>query len=274
MNLSSDNRTTNSLGTDDFSISFASPISLGDGVWEMSLVSSNFWNSNPNISSTLYNNDYFSYSPDAGVTWKVITLDTGTYNVAEINAETQRQITAYGDLGGNIVISANTATLKVVIETTAPYEVDLGTGSLFYELLGYSVAQIAAPLTGYTTGALRANINRGVNNIYLRSDIVESGGSYDSKIGSDIVTDLAFQGRSPGSSVYIQKPYQLWIPVKRTQYLNDIRIRVTDQLGRRYSLRDEPVNVQFYLRPSKVERERKLFDNFSTGIKGEMTKLK
>lgn len=274
MNLSSDNRDPDSIGTDNFTITFRSPVFLGDGLWEMSLVSANFYNSNPNISGPLYNNNFFDYSPDGGATWKTITLPEGTYNLAQINVEVQRQITDNGDVGSQIVFAANVSTLKAVIETFTTYQVDLGTGSLLYELLGYSLAQIATPLSGYTTGDLRANINRGVNNIYLRSDLVESGGSYDSKIGSDIITDLAFQGRPPGSSVYIEKPYQLWIPVKRAQYIAQVRIRITDQLSRRYSIRDEPLNVQIYFRPSKMERTRKLFDNFSTGIKGELSKLK
>jgi len=266
LNLSSDNRTADSVGTDDFVIHFASPLKLGSDQWEMSMVSANFWNANPNISGPLYNNDFFSYSPD-GVIWKVITLPEGTYSIQAINAEVQRQIAANGDIAANVLFAPNSTTLKAEITTVAPYEVDLGTGSLLYDLLGFTLAQVAAPLTGYNTGALRANINRGVNNIYLHCDLVDSAGSYDSSKGSDILTDLAFQGRAPGQGVYIEKKYQMWLPVKKDQFVQTVRVRMTDQLNRRYSIRDEPMNVQIYLRPAKMERNRKLFENFTQGIK-------
>lgn len=270
LNLSSDNRQAGET-TDDYVIQFNSPINLGDNVWEMSVVSANLWNTNSNISGPLYNNDYFSYWN--GAVWKVITLPEGIYNTAQINAEMQRQIIANGDIGANIVFAANPSTLRIELTTLGGYQVDLGTGSLLYDLLGFSLAQIAAPLSGFVVGANRANINRGVNNIYLRCDLVDPAGSYDSKVGSDILTDLAFQGRPPGSSVYIEKKYQMWIPVKRQQYLPSVRVRMTDQLGRRYSIRDEPLNVQLYMRPSKQERNRKLFENFASGVKGEIQKL-
>lgn len=267
LNLSSDNRTTGSIGTDDFVIHFTSPLNLGSEAWEMSMVSANFWNANPNISGPLYNNDYFSYSPD-GVTWKVITLPEGTYSIQAINAEVQRQIAANGDIAANVLFAPNSTTLKAEITTVAPYEVDLGTGSLLYDLLGFTLAQVAAPLTGYNTGALRANINRGVNNIYLHCDLVDPSSSYDSTQGSDILSDLAFQGRAPGQGVYIEKKYQMWIPVVRKTIIQDVRVKMTDQLGRRYSIRGEPMNVQIYMRPVKMERNRKLFENFAQGIKG------
>lgn len=270
LNLSSDNRTANSLGTDDFTIQFGSPIALGDLQWEMSVVSANFWNSNPNISGTLYNNNYFDYSPDGGVNWKTITFLEGTYSVQSINAEMQRQINAYGDVGTNIVFAPNNATLRVELTTLGTYQVDLGTGSFLYELLGFTLAQIAAPLSGFVVGGNVANINRGVNNIYLRSDLVDAAGSFDSKVGSDILTDLAFQGRAPGSSVYIEKKYQLWLPVKRTPFINSIRVRLSDQLDRRYSIRNEPLNVQIYIRPAKSERNRKIFENFADNIKSSV----
>lgn len=265
LNLSSDNRTPDSLGTDDFTIQFNSPIPLGDNIWEVSVVSANMWNTNPNISSTLYNNDYFSYFN--GAINQVITLPEGTYSVPAINAAIKKQLQANGDLPGNITFVANTATLKVEITTIAPYTVDLGTGSLLYELLGFSLAQIAAPIgPGTVSGANVADINRGVNNIYLRCDIINPIGSYDSPNSSQILTDLAFQGRPIGSSVYIEKKYQMWIPVKRAQQLNTVRVRITDQLNRRYSFRDQPVNVQLYMRPAKTETNKKLFENVQKAI--------
>jgi hypothetical protein len=270
LNLSSDNRQSGQ-STDDYIIQFNSPINLGDNVWEMSVVSANLWNANPNISGPLYNNNYFSYFN--GAINQVITIPEGIYNTAQLNAEIQRQITANGDTALNVVFTANPSTLRIELTTLGGYTVDLGTGSLLYELLGFSPAQIAAPLSGFVVADFRANLNRGINNIYLRCDLVDPSGSYDSKVGSDILTDLAFQGRPPGSSVYIEKKYQMWIPVKRQQFLPSVRVRITDQLGRRYSIRDEPLNVQLYMRPSKQERNRKLFENFAVGVKGQIQRL-
>lgn len=271
LNLSSDNRTANSLGTDDFTIQFGSPLALGDLQWELSLVSANFWNSNPNISGPLYNNNFFDYSPDGGATWKTIVLAEGTYSVQSVSAEVQRQIAANGDIAANVKFSPNNATLRVELTLVAPYQVDLGTGSSLYELLGFTLAQIAAPISAlFTVGGNIADVNRGVNNVYIRCDLLDAAGSYDSKVASDIITDAAFQGRAPGSSVYIEKKYQLWLPVKRVPFVSTVRVRLSDQLGRRYSIRGEPLNVQIYMRPAKTEKNRKIFENFAESIKASV----
>lgn len=271
LNLSSDNRTTDSLGSDDFVIQFASPIKLGDLQWELSVVSVNFWNSNPNVSGPLYNNNYFDYSPDGGATWKTITFLEGTYSVQGLQSEIARQVTSNGDIAANIVFSPNNSTLRVELQILGTYQVDLGTGSLLYELLGFTPAQIAAPfVAGFYVGGNVANLNRGINQIYLRSDLIDPQGSYDSKVGSDVLTDCAFQGRPSGASVTIEKKYQIWLPVKKVPYIESVRIRLSDQLGRRYSIRDEPLSVQLNMRVSKVEKNRKIFENFAESIQKSM----
>lgn len=274
LNLSSDNRAPESLGTDDFVIRFASAIQLGDLQWELAVVSANFWNSNPNVSGPLYNNNFFDYSPDGGVTWKTVNLLEGTYSIQSISSEVQRQITSNGDLGSSVVFSPNNATLRCEITITAPFQIDLGTGSLLYELLGFTPAQIAAPLVaGFYVGGNVANINRGISNVFIRSDIIDPAGSYDSRVGSDVISDASFIGRQPGSSVYIEKKYQLWIPVKRTPYITSVRVRLSDQLGRRYSIRDEPFSCQLYIRPVKNERNKKIFENFAESIQKSMMQV-
>lgn len=262
MNFSSDFRTSGSVGTDDFVIRFNPPLRLGRDKYEMALESYNMYNTWPNIAAE-YGNHYFSYSPDGGATWKVITFPDGTYNAEAVEEEINKQVIAYGDDATKFNFVPSYVTSKYTLEITAPYQVDLGTGSTFYESVGFSLAQIAAPITVTTLAANIADINRGVNNIYLHCSLVDTQGSYDSGVGTDILSDLSFIGRSPGENIYVQNPYPLYVAMTNTENVSEVRFRITDQLDRRYNLRNQPVNVKVHIRAIKKQNNETLYQSFA-----------
>jgi hypothetical protein len=107
----------------DFITVFKDPINLTQNKkYEAALLSIDTYNSFPNISSDDKNpltveNNIFKYSTDDGSTWKIITFDTGSYQLADINNEIQRQMVINGDYDNTnksyyITITANISTLN------------------------------------------------------------------------------------------------------------------------------------------------------------------
>lgn len=73
----------------DWTTFFSPPLYLNPKrKYEMALVNLETYNSIPNVSM---NNNTLVYSADSGKTWKTITIPEGSYEVAQINAEIQRE---------------------------------------------------------------------------------------------------------------------------------------------------------------------------------------
>lgn len=238
--------------TDDFVLKLGAPMVLGGDRFECGLISYSLENANPNVSPT-YSNNTFSYSPDAGVTWYPVVLPEGTYNIDQMQSALDAAVISDGFVAGNIVFLPNFATLRVTIVLTAPYQIDLS-GSLFYLLLGFSAAQIAAPLTVTTVGANVADINRGVVGIYVKVSFVEPNSSINSTVQDTILSDVNFIGQPPGSLVNTRFSYPVFVDMLPTRTIDTIRITIVDQDGRAYYLRNRPVNMQIEIRKKKVER--------------------
>src|SRR5271155_1173985 len=67
--------------------------------YEAALLSLDIYNSIPNI---IYGkNNAFEYSVDSGSTWKIVTIDTGAYELSTTNNEIQTKMIAEGDFDGN-----------------------------------------------------------------------------------------------------------------------------------------------------------------------------
>src|SRR5271166_3822508 len=62
--------------------------------YEAALLSLDMYNSIPNIIDG--ENNVFEYSVDSGSTWKVVTINTGAYELSAINNEIQRTMIAEG----------------------------------------------------------------------------------------------------------------------------------------------------------------------------------
>ena len=85
-----------------FTYRFPTPINVED--CEMALVNLETWYSFANVTSS---NNKFRYSVDGGNTWILIEMETGAYQLEEINDEIQRLMDSQ-----IITILPNTSTLK------------------------------------------------------------------------------------------------------------------------------------------------------------------
>jgi len=128
--------------TSDFTTKYSPSIILDPGKkYEAALLSIDLYNSIPNITDK---NNKFEYSTSAGVTWKVIIIDPGSYELSAINDEIQRQMIANGDYDKinnlpYISTSANISTLKSVIQiSNEGYSVLFGSDSIG-SVLGFDV---------------------------------------------------------------------------------------------------------------------------------------
>src|SRR5687768_13300539 len=66
---------------------FPTPIILPDYDFEIAFVNLETWYSFANVTSS---NNKFRYSVDGGNTWKLISIETGSYELESINDEIQR----------------------------------------------------------------------------------------------------------------------------------------------------------------------------------------
>jgi hypothetical protein len=259
--LSSDNkRVTDS--TDDFVIEFSSPIQLyekdkgpqGDTnplkkeyQWRLALSALYTWYSYANVSISEYSNARFTYSPDAGATWKNVDLTDGVYSLAALNTAIKSGIDTLGDASANVDIVPNYSTGKVFLVLTGTYQVDFST-SLMYLLLGFSAGQVAAPITVSTYGANVGNINNSINSLQIHCDLLEGGGgSYASQYASDVL--YTFVPRSaPYSAIEVSPQQRLYVDIPQKEQIRGIRVRLSDQLNRRINLRGEPMNLVLHLK--------------------------
>ena len=247
--LSSSNRSRGV--TDDYFIDFPQAISLEQKPgyqWLVSVHRISTFFSFYNI-STDYGNNVLRYSPNNGVTWKNITITGGQYSFTQLDSVINSLIVANGDVANNINILANFSELKFILKVTAPYQVDLSFGNL-YQILGFSTAQIAAPITATTQGLLSANIQNGLNEIYLNCSLV-NGSWFNDSVGETLNSFLPLT--PAGSSIVVQYAQPIYVPLRTdTQYIRSVRIYLRDNLSRRVNLNGEDLQVILHLRREPI----------------------
>src|SRR5271155_2344701 len=145
--------------------------------YEAALLSLDMYNSIPSIIDG--KNNAFEYSVDSGSTWKIITIDTGGYELSAINKEIQRKMIAEGDCDGNnslcyITITANESRGTSIINiTNINYRVDFGTPHSIGSVLGFNVTDLLSH--GYNESSNKVDIMH-INSILVSINIIS--GSY------------------------------------------------------------------------------------------------
>jgi len=110
--------------------------------YEAALLFLDTYKSIPNITKGKINK--FKHSNDDGVSWKVLKLDTGLYEVETLSDEIQRLMTINGDYEDintefYISIVPNKIKLSCIVHISNPnYKVDFATQKLFASLLGFN----------------------------------------------------------------------------------------------------------------------------------------
>lgn len=219
----------------DFTNRFNNPITLNKK-YKMALTRLETYYSIPNITSE---NNTFVYNN------KTITLPIGTYEIAHINREIQRQLELNDDWDfinkkHYIEIGANTATLCCYIyinNSNISVKMDQST---IRTVLGFSSRVLQM---GYHESDGIVNIMP-VNSIMVNCDIV--GGSYVNESERPVIYSF-FPDANPGYKI-IEIPRQLiYLPVIAPDRISTIRIWLTDQDGKLINLRGEKLTINFHL---------------------------
>ena len=230
----------------DFTTNFSSPIYLNQNKhYEAALLSIDLYNSIPNITDK---NNKFKYSNDSGNTWKIITLNKGSYELQAINDEIQRQMIINDDYDSAnnefyITITANVSELKSIVNiANALYQVDFSVENSIGSTLGFQPQVISH---GYNKSQDIVDITK-VNSVLVNVDIIS--GSYVN--GTQLPTKYSFNPNrvSPGYKIDERpNPTLIYFPIHRST-INCIRVWLTDQNMNLIDLRGEEVTVKLCIR--------------------------
>mgnify|MGYP003529801874 FL=1 len=229
-----------------FTYRFPTPIILHDYDYEIALVNLETWNSFANVTSA---NNLFKYSVDGGNTWKLITIETGAYELESINDEIQRLMKANRDWDAvnnayYISVSANTSTLKSIIDiTNADYKIDFTISNSLRSILGFDSVILSQ---GHNVSDSIVNIID-FNSIFVNCDCIN--GSYVNGISSPVIYSFGPKV-SPGYRI-VENPVNLiYLPLNR-KTLSEFSIWITDQAGRPIDFRGENITCRFHIRSIK-----------------------
>jgi len=233
-----------SSDTSDWSTHFNQPLYLNPKrKYELALVNLETYNSIPNVTAV---NNTFVYSSDNGAVWKTITIPEGSYEIAHIAAEIQRQLVINGDWNAQakspyISIGPNKSTLRAFIEITSQtYKVDMAS-SRIKTLLGFNPQMLSS---GYYEGENPVDIQT-VNSILVNCDLIN--GSFLNGTQSPVVYSF-FPYVSPGYKI-IENPNNLvYLPISQAGNVNRVRVWLTDQAERQLNIRGETITIRFHIR--------------------------
>ena len=232
---------------DDFTISFASPITLSSD-YEVTLLSLSYVNSIRNI-DTSYNNTTFRYSPDNGSTWKTVTIPSGGYGLYDIDTYFKTVMKANNDYTAAtptadeiyyLSFSVNANVQRVVLTVSNNYQFDFATGD-FRLLIGAPASVISAT----TTLTTAADLSRGISSLYLNCDLVN--GSTLNGVASQHIASFT-PDVPPGILGLFTPTSRYYMPIS-VRSIQRIRVYFTDQDARPVSFFGEAVTVDLHLRP-------------------------
>ena len=216
--------------TTNFITKLSPPIRLSTTKkYEAALLSIDLFNTIPNITEE---NNKFKYSIDSGVTWKIISLNIGAYEINGINDEIQRQMTINGDydMVNNehyINITTKIAEFKCIINiANQNYRVDFGIENSIGSTLGFHPVVISQ---NYNISQEIVDITK-INSVLVNVDFIS--GSYVNGIQSSAMYSFDPNSVSPGYKINeCPNPSLIYYPVNRTD-ISSIRIWLTDQTNK------------------------------------------
>lgn len=239
MLLTLDSSTLSNVNSDDFTIDFTNPINVNQGIHELALLKCNLWYSYFNV-STEYNNNTFQYTTNLAQV-RTVTIPNGNYTILQLNTYIAAVMAANGD-SISVSFTPNYSTLKVTITLSNGYSINLTTSD-FNILLGWNKA--IYNFVGAQDGQLPANINRDINSLLISCDII--GGSFKNGVISNVLYSFV-PSVPPGANIEVVPTTVVYLPVIQPDFITKIRIRITDQLGRRVNLNGQPVTYLLHLR--------------------------
>jgi len=213
--------------------------------YEAALLSIDTYNSIPNI--TKGKNNIFKYSTDNGFSYKILELNTGSYEVDTLSDEIQRLMAKNGDydIENNsfyITISPNTSYLTSIVNITNPnYKVDFSVSKSFHSLLGFKKIVLSH---GYNESTSIVDIMT-VNSILVNIDIIS--GSYVN--GASLPVIYSFYPNVPPGYKIVERPNPelTYHPISRND-ISIMKVWLTNQDNKSVDLRGETLTLRIKIR--------------------------
>lgn len=249
------------LDPSDFLVQFRPSINLDTLKYEVAISKINTWFTSINITS-----GNIRWSDDGGSSWHNIAIPTGNYTVSSINDllkkyqedegvhDTSGTTTKYG-----ISVTSNYATNKVEITIDNTINsgandfrwdlTDAGDSSNIRDFLGFDDQVISTGASTKTVfpGDNIANVNNNVDAWQIRTDLHRN--AYGDGGTSNVI--FQFVPQVPPSAHIDIEPLHLQFYQVNRQVIDSIRVKLTDNLGRKIDLNGEHMVVTFTLRPIK-----------------------
>jgi hypothetical protein len=247
--LKLDSTSLNNQNEGDFVVKFPSPINLKNDDYELALIKLNLWYSWHNISVDKTNNVFRYFN---GVVWRPqIVIPNGQYSLTAINAiliETlidngDFTVDAFGQNVYDVAIEPNFSTLRTKITTENGYQLDLTSGDLNL-LLGCD--KVIVTVSGDCPQV--ANINDSINALIVNCDIISGDASYSNSNKSRVLYSFVPESVA-GTNINVSPTTLIYLPVDvNNGLLSEIRIFITDNLGRSIDFNGEPITYLLHLR--------------------------
>jgi len=215
----------------------------------MALVNLETYYSFPNISDE---NNVFRYSPgftEVGRSdvddsrqrqWVEVQISEGSYDLIDIAETIKIAMKRNGHNDESIKITANTNTLKSVLEIQGDFQVDFRARNSISSVLGFR-NQVYEE--GIHESDSVVNI-LSINSILVNVDVI--GGSYVNGRTQNPIYSF-FPNVSPGYKI-VENPRNLvYLPVILDK-INKMETAVTDQNGKQLNLRGENLTIRYHLR--------------------------
>lgn len=212
----------------EISCSIFPPVLLDESKqYGIALLSIGTYNSIPNIEEGKSNKFYYADN-------KVLTIETGTYELTAINKYLQEKLGSK-----NIKITANHNTFQCKI--TCNFFIDFSKPNSIGPLLGFH-DRILEPYVEHTSSGAIEIFD--VNSINVQLNI--ASGSFHNGI-PDHTIHTFFASVPPGYKLISTPQNLIYFPLN-THIIDNLALRITDQLGRLISFRGEHISVRLHLK--------------------------
>lgn len=227
--------------------------------WEVALVGGAYTNTISNVSAAIGNNT-FRYSHNSGANWTVVTLSPGGYSVADVDRFLKESLHANNHYtesppGSGIYVypinlGIDLALYRVTVSLSAGFYIDFsnnGTSTL-YQLLGFAGAPITT--SGTTIAPNGARIYNDIQQLYVKTDIIDNGIRINNNATSGIIRSVA--NLNFGLPVEFKDPSgdYTYYPVK-SHYIESIRMQMLDMKMRVVEFAGDNVTYILKFRPIK-----------------------
>ena len=198
--------------------------------------------------NTEYNNNTIKYSKDNGSNWKDISFVDGMYSYDDISEYINNVITENDDEPSNnrigIKIYFVLTSYRVVIELGNQWQLDIR-NSNFGDLIGFE--PIIIKNTSYSSKI--PNITNSVDSIHINSDIITDSIT-DGRFSNTLVV-ISTNNLTRSYPFSYEPKRALFSTISKTN-ISEMRVFITDSLGRPINLNGVDWYINFILRSSFI----------------------